>query len=75
MRLLGIKNIEEANAYAPKFMEIYNNKFSKKPKSDFNAHRSLEGSISIGFYAPTKNVTRVMVLHSNIRTGGSKFKG
>ncbi|MDP1834292.1 MAG: ISNCY family transposase [Chlamydiales bacterium] len=43
MRLRGIKTIEQANEYSREFMEKYNEKFSKKPMSDCNAHRPLEG--------------------------------
>ena len=43
MRLRGITSIEEANAFAPEFIEIYNKKFSKKPMSEIDTHRSYEG--------------------------------
>lgn len=43
LRLRGIRSIKEANEYAGEFVERYNKKFSKKPMSDFDAHRSLEG--------------------------------
>lgn len=43
MRLRGITTIEEANAFAPEFIEKYNRKFSKKPMSEVNTHRPLEG--------------------------------
>jgi transposase len=42
MRLKGISTIEEANEYAEEFIKIYNNKFSKEPASNFDAHRPLE---------------------------------
>ncbi len=42
MRLRGIKTIEEANAFAQEYIEVYNAKFSKKPMSFENAHRPLE---------------------------------
>jgi hypothetical protein len=41
MRLLKISTIEEANAYADRFVEIFNQKFSKEPASLFDAHRPL----------------------------------
>jgi molybdenum-dependent DNA-binding transcriptional regulator ModE len=43
MKLRGIKTITEANEYAKKFIEIYNKRFSKKPMSNVDAHRPLEG--------------------------------
>jgi transposase InsO family protein len=42
-RLRGIKTIEQANKYAAEYVEEHNKKFSKKPMSAFDAHRSLEG--------------------------------
>lgn len=42
-RLRGITTIEEANVYCKEFMKEYNENFSKKPMSAFDAHRSLEG--------------------------------
>lgn len=47
MRLKRISSIEEANAYLPEFIEIYNNKFSKEPVSSFDAHRSLEPNFDL----------------------------
>lgn len=41
--LRGVRTVEQANAYAPEFIEQYNKKFSKKPMKDFDAHRLLEG--------------------------------
>lgn len=43
LQLRGIKTIEGANEYSAEFMEDFNKKFSKKPMSDYDAHRSLEG--------------------------------
>jgi len=43
LKLKGITNIDDANAFVPKFIDEYNNKFSKKPMSSFDAHRPLEG--------------------------------
>lgn len=42
-RLKGIKTIDEANQYIAEYLEEHNKKFSKKPMSEFDAHRSLEG--------------------------------
>lgn len=41
MRLRGISSIEEANCYVPEFVDDYNQRFGKIPKSDHNAHRPL----------------------------------
>jgi transposase InsO family protein len=42
-RLRGIKTIEQANEYVREYLEEHNQKFSKKPMSECDAHRSLEG--------------------------------
>lgn len=41
MRLRGISTVADANAYAPSFIAMYNSRFAKRPRSDFNAHRPL----------------------------------
>lgn len=42
-RLRGIRTIEQANAFAREYVEEHNKKFSKKPKSSFDAHRPSDG--------------------------------
>lgn len=42
-RLRGITTIEQANEYAKEFVKKYNELFSKKPMSAYDAHRPLEG--------------------------------
>ena len=39
LRLRGIATPEAANAYAPEFIEAYNDRFGKPPLSDYDAHR------------------------------------
>ncbi len=39
MRLRDIMTIEQANAYLPEFMEIFNKRFAKKPKNSTDLHR------------------------------------
>lgn len=41
MRLRGISTIEEGNRYLPLFMEEYNRKFGKEPRSPEDANRAL----------------------------------
>lgn len=41
MRLRKISTIEEANEYLPTFIEEYNQKFGKEPRSAEDAHRSV----------------------------------
>ena len=42
LRLQNISTIKEANAFLPIFLAKYNQKFSKEPRSPFNAHRTLK---------------------------------
>lgn len=44
LRLLGIGNIETANAYLPEFMKQYNERFAKEPKDATDMHRKLNKS-------------------------------
>lgn len=47
MRLLGINTIEKANEYADRFVEEYNEHFSKEPVNSFDAHRPLETRVDL----------------------------
>lgn len=42
MRLRNIDNIEDANKHLVEFLENFNQKFSKEPRGQFDAHRPLE---------------------------------
>jgi hypothetical protein len=41
LRLRGISSIDEANAFAPEFVEDYNRRFAKVPRCQRDAHRPL----------------------------------
>ena len=41
MRLAKIRSLEEGNAFLPKFLEEFNQKFKKQAKNPINAHRPL----------------------------------
>jgi hypothetical protein len=61
MRLRGITTIEAANAYIPEFIEKYNERFSKEPMSDYNAHRSTDGY----------DLEKILCRHETRRINGS----
>jgi len=42
LRLKNISTIKDANLFLPQFMQHYNNKFTKIPLSQYNAHRKLQ---------------------------------
>ena len=41
LRLRGISTIEDANAFAPEFIEDFNRRFAVQPRSNHDAHRPL----------------------------------
>jgi hypothetical protein len=41
MRLRGISDMEEGNAYLPEFIEVFNRRFAVVPRSEHDAHRPL----------------------------------
>jgi ribosomal protein L29 len=41
MRLRGLANMAEGNAYLPEFLQEFNLRFAVEPRSDVNSHRSL----------------------------------
>ncbi len=45
LRLEGISDIEDANAYLPRFVDHYNAKFAKAPYHNENRHRPLDPSL------------------------------
>ncbi len=44
LRLREISDVDSANAFAPKFMEDYNRRFARVPRSEHDAHRPLQAS-------------------------------
>lgn len=46
LRLRGISNVEEANAFLPEFIETYNRKFGKEPLNSKDLHRPLGKKIA-----------------------------
>jgi hypothetical protein len=65
LRLRGISTIVEANAYAPAFMAVYNARFAKPPKSDFDAHRPLRGDENLDLlmtWRETRRVTKSLTI-------------
>ena len=41
LRLEGISSIEAANAFMPRFIDDYNERFAKVPRNSHNAHRAV----------------------------------
>jgi len=47
LRLNAISTMEEANSFLPSFIEKYNQRFAKTPKSPLNAHRGLPKNLDL----------------------------
>ncbi|WP_415750532.1 ISNCY family transposase [Burkholderia sp. BCC1993] len=59
LRLRGISTVADANAYAPSFIAMYNARFAKPPKSDFNAHRPLRNDENLDRLLTWRETRRV----------------
>ncbi|MEX3943967.1 ISNCY family transposase [Paraburkholderia sp. BR10937] len=59
LRLRGINTVADANAYALTFMAIYNARFAKPPKSDFDAHRPLRADENLDLLMTWRETRRV----------------
>jgi hypothetical protein len=44
LRLRGISDVDSANAFAPEFVDDYNRRFARVPRSEHDAHRPLQPS-------------------------------
>ncbi|WP_446902037.1 ISNCY family transposase [Burkholderia sp. YIM B11467] len=59
LRLRGINTVADANAYAPSFIAMYNARFAKPPRSDFNAHRPLRNDENLDRLMTWRETRRV----------------
>ncbi|MDN7487277.1 ISNCY family transposase [Burkholderia sp. AU45274] len=65
LRLRGISTVADANAYAPSFMAMYNERFAKPPKSGFDAHRPLRSDEDLDLlltWRETRRVTKALTV-------------
>jgi hypothetical protein len=66
LRLRDISTMDDANAYAPDFMEDYNGRFAREPKSTHDAHRPLlahEDLDRLFRWQEERRVTQNLTLH------------
>ena len=66
LRLRGISTPEAANAYAPEFMEDYNKRFAKAPRSDHDVHRPLRSDEDLALiftWQEDRKVSKELTLH------------
>ena len=66
LRLRGISTQEAANDFAPEFIEDYNKRFAKTPKSDHDAHRPVredENLALIFTWQEDRKVSKNLTLH------------
>ena len=66
LRLQGISTIEVANAYAPSFIAIYNERFGKEPLSDHDVHRPVrddEDLSRIFSWQENRKISKELAVH------------
>ena len=66
MRLLGISNYEQANAFLPQFIRDYNRKFAVSPASSIDFHQPLDDTLDLSFLFSIhdfRKVTRTLQIH------------
>ena len=66
LRLRGLSTPEAANAYVPEFMAEYNERFSKDPKSDHNAHRPVRNDEDLALiftWQEDRKISKELTLH------------
>ncbi|WP_241021070.1 hypothetical protein [Burkholderia sp. Ac-20344] len=59
LRLRGISTVANANASTPSLTATYNARFTKPPRSDFNAHRSLRDDENLDRLMTRRETRRV----------------
>ncbi len=68
LRLLGISDIDSANAYLPEFREDFNRRFAVQPRSSHDAHRPLlpaENLEVILTYQDTRTLSKNLTVQAN----------
>jgi hypothetical protein len=66
LRLEGISSIEAANAFMPRFIEDYNERFAKPPRDPHDAHRALRADEDLDLvfsWRELRKVTKALTLH------------
>lgn len=66
LRLRGISNIDDGNAFLPEFMEDYNRRFAREPMNSLDAHRPLQRGddlAQIFTWQEERIMTRNLVVH------------
>ena len=66
LRLRGISDVDSANAFAPEFVEDYNRRFARVPRSEHDAHRPLQASDDlsrISSWQETRVVSKSLTLN------------
>jgi hypothetical protein len=66
MRLLGIRNYEQANQFLPEFMHDYNHRFAVMPGSSLDFHRPLDKTLDLDFLFSIHDfriITKTLLIH------------
>lgn len=73
MRLHGISDIAQANAFVPTFIELWNKKFAVPPREQADAHRPWLGSKGSLDAALARHDIRTLSKDLTFRTGGTLY--
>lgn len=68
LRLLGISDIDTANAYLPEFRQDFNRRFAVVPRSNHDAHRPLLPNHDLDLilaHQETRTITKNLTVHYN----------
>ena len=66
MRLLGIRNYEQANQFLPEFIRDYNRRFAVMPGSSLDFHRPLDKTQDLDFLFSIhdfRTITKTLLIH------------
>jgi hypothetical protein len=73
MRLRGISNIDDANAFLPTFIAMWNKKFAVPPREEADAHRPWRGSRESLDEALARHDTRTLSKDLTFRLAGTLY--
>jgi hypothetical protein len=71
LRLQGISTVDDGNAFLPKFMEDFNRRFGKAPRSPHDAHRSVCDDQALEHvlrWRESRTMSRDLVVHYKRKT-------
>jgi hypothetical protein len=71
LRLQGVCNVDDGNAFLPKFIEAFNRRFSRAPRNPHDVHRSVQDDRlldDVFRWRETRTMSRDLVVHYKRKT-------